>query len=214
MKVSFYDNRNEKKLFYDNVCILITASVRLTAYEEKDEFVNWIMKLQLEQKSEDQISIPVIKELDETMEPDDGDLATWLHKLKDEANDKMDFIIIVCGATSEQIHKKFATLYFNLENHSTPLYVLTRQHLHILLPPGDHIIHIPKSLRQNRCTLAPLHQLAIVTTTGLQEDLFKHCVSYQMSLRYKKYSTKVTIRTNSPLFWSMETHKSVGTFNY
>lgn len=184
--------------------------MRLTVYEPEDELINWVNKWQLEQKVEGQVSIPAIKELDAIMEQDDNDLALWLYQLKDRTKLQMDFVVIVCGADLEQIEKKFAMLYFHLEDHSAPLYVLTRQHLHLLLPPGDHVIHVPKHLRQNICTFVPLYRHAIVTTMGLETDYFKQDMVYQSSQRYKNHSTKVTICTNSPLFWSMEINKSVG----
>lgn len=137
-------------------------------------------------------------------------LDSFVHKLD------LSHIIVICENSGrfDQIIANINTLFeHNQKPKETvrPVYILTSNSVTWLLPPicinSMHEIHIPIDVKKQWCSLIPIANSAVVTTSGLKWNLNNDKMEFggivSTSNTYDDKLDIVKIATDSPLVWSM-----------
>lgn len=124
----------------------------------------------------------------------------------------LDFIVCICENSGRLDHilANLNTLFKNQLKSSDllrPVYLLSSTALSWLLPVGQNTIHIPEHVRNYWCSLVPIGQSCVVTSSGLKWNLKNHVLEFggivSTSNKYDGESETVFVATDKPLLWSM-----------
>jgi thiamine pyrophosphokinase len=152
-----------------------------------------------------------------TPDQDATDFTKALNVLDSYVNElDVSHIIVICENSGrfDQIIANINTLFENNQKPqdiARPVYILTSNSVTWLLSPTSinsiHEIHIPNDVKKQWCSLVPISNSAIVTTTGLKWNLENSKMEFggivSTSNTYDDKFDVVKVATDSPLVWSM-----------
>jgi thiamine pyrophosphokinase len=122
---------------------------------------------------------------------------------------KLTYIIALCETSGrfDQIIANINTLFIHEQKFDIPVYILSANNLTWLLSFGQHVIHIPQSVKKLWCSLIPIGSPCNISTTGLKWNLKNQKMQFgdivSTSNAYDELSNVVDITIDSNILWSM-----------
>ena len=150
-----------------------------------------------------------------TPDQDETDFSKSLIELEANIKDTPVRTVVVVAQTSgrlDQIMANIHTLHKSKKFTSADrIFMMAGNSLSFLLQPGNHCIHIPQRLVQEKdwCALIPFREATVLKTRGLKWNLKDQLVQFgsliSTSNTYDGTDNKVEVRTDQPILWSMGT---------
>ncbi|CAG9809450.1 unnamed protein product [Chironomus riparius] len=207
------------------------SSINITVDGGTNRWLSWIIENELEEKMKppcfitgdmDSCHSETLKYFNKTKvistpDQDATDFTKALNVLDSFVNKlELSHIVVICETSGrfDQIIANINTLFENNQKPKEivrPVYILTSNSVTWLLPPTSinsmHEIHIPINVKNQWCSLIPIANSAIVTTSGLKWNLDHNKMEFggivSTSNKYDDQLDVVKIATDSILIWSM-----------